>query len=153
VEEDGEKSQAGRTEGGQSRGGVRLKVFVDANLIIYLNVGSTEEILDLWTTILSKHKPYTNPLVLDEVIWVSRKKYRVDEQSTIEFINREIIPYTTILSIGEEEYSLASKMILEYKLKPSDALHVATMKRNGITTIASEDNEFDNIPGIKRIWV
>jgi predicted nucleic acid-binding protein len=130
-----------------------LKIFIDANLLIYLNVGSTEEILDLWTTILTRHKPYTNPLVLDETIWVSQRKYNVDYKDTIEFIDQEILPYTKILPIGEEEYAIATRTILEYDLKPSDAIHIATMTTNKITLIASEDNDFDKIPGITRIWI
>ena len=38
-------------------------------------------------------------------------------------------------------------------LKPSDALHVATMLSNHITTIISEDRDFDKIDSIKRVWV
>jgi len=130
-----------------------MKIFIDANLLIYLNVGSTDEILDLWITILTHHNPYTNPLVLDETIWISKKKYSVDEDETIEFINQEILPYTKLLPIGEQEYLIAKEIILKHKLKPSDALHVATMKTNRIEVIASEDADFDEIPSIKRMWI
>jgi predicted nucleic acid-binding protein len=130
-----------------------LKIFIDANLLIYMNVGSTEEILDFWTGILSKYELYTNPLVLDEVIWVSRKKYGVSELDTISFLDQEILPYTEILPIGGEEYRIAVEIILEHGLKPSDALHLATMRTNGITIIASEDEDFDKIPGVRRIWI
>ena len=53
-----------------------MKIFVDANLLIYLNVGSTEDILDLWISLLTKHDIYTDPLVLggnplglEEEVW------------------------------------------------------------------------------------
>ncbi len=130
-----------------------MKVFVDANLLIYLNVGSTEEILDLWVTLLSRHELYTNPLVLDEVLWISRKKYKVGYDETISFLEEEVLPYTTILPIGKEEYLLAVETLRETPLKPSDALHVATMKTNGIMVIVSEDDDFDKIMELRRVWI
>ena len=130
-----------------------MKVFIDANLLIYLNVGSTEEVLDLWVRILAGHEPYTSPLVLDEVLWVSRRKYGVSYGDTASFLRDEVLPFTTILPVGVEEYVVASHLLGETRLKPSDALHVGTMKTNGITVIASEDEEFDGITGIRRIWI
>ena len=39
-----------------------------------------------------------------------------------------------------------------YNLKPSDALHLAVMDNNGITIIATEDEDFDKTH-IKRTWL
>jgi predicted nucleic acid-binding protein len=36
-------------------------------------------------------------------------------------------------------------------LTPRDAVHVATMRRHGIDTIASADRHFDDVSGIRRI--
>ena len=36
-----------------------MKAFVDANLLIYLNVGSTDDILDLWISFLTRYDLYT----------------------------------------------------------------------------------------------
>ena len=130
-----------------------MKTFIDANLLIYLNVGSTDEVLDFWISLLTKHELYTDPLVLDETVWISHKKYNVEEEETISFLDEEILPYTKILALGEKEYQEAKELILTYHLKPSDALHAAAMKTNKITIIASEDSDFDKIPGIKRIWI
>lgn len=58
-----------------------------------------------------------------------------------------------ILPIGKKEYVEATRLISLFRLKPSDALHLGTMKTNNVTTIASEDSEFDKIPGIERLWV
>jgi len=38
-------------------------------------------------------------------------------------------------------------------LKPSDAIHIASMGKSGAKHIVSEDEEFDKIPWIKRIWL
>ncbi len=42
---------------------------------------------------------------------------------------------------------------LNYGLKPSDAIHVATMKKAGTAEIVSEDRDFDKIDWVKRIWI
>ena len=74
-------------------------------------------------------------------------------RDTVDFIRDEVLPYTTILPIGEREYLEAADIILGHNLMPSDALHVAVMKTNAISIIASEDREHDRIPCIKRIWI
>ncbi|MCJ7457135.1 type II toxin-antitoxin system VapC family toxin [Candidatus Bathyarchaeota archaeon] len=38
-------------------------------------------------------------------------------------------------------------------MKPSDAIHLATMDKLGITSIVSEDEELDAVKGIKRVWL
>jgi predicted nucleic acid-binding protein len=42
--------------------------------------------------------------------------------------------------------------VVKFGLKPSDALHAATIKRRRLDAIASEDRGFDKA-GIKRIWL
>ena len=43
------------------------------------------------------------------------------------------------------------EVISEYLLLPNDALHVATMKRYGITDIATNDPDFERVGWIK-VW-
>ncbi|MHC1628688.1 MAG: type II toxin-antitoxin system VapC family toxin [Candidatus Nezhaarchaeales archaeon] len=40
-----------------------------------------------------------------------------------------------------------------YDLKPSDAIHAATCIVNNIKYIVSEDQEFDKVEGIERLWI
>jgi len=42
-------------------------------------------------------------------------------------------------------------LINEYRIKPSNALHVAVMKTHSISTIAPEDKELDKVKEIKRV--
>ena len=58
-----------------------------------------------------------------------------------------------ILSLGEEEYDNAEKILVEYDLKPSDALHLGAMVNNNINLVISEDREFNKVPTIKRLWI
>ncbi|RLE91752.1 MAG: PIN domain nuclease, partial [Thermoprotei archaeon] len=96
---------------------------------------------------------YTDVLVLDELIYVSKRKYNIPYNISIEFTETNILPYVTVLNLGEEEYKYAAEIITKHDLKPSDALHVGAMINNDITLIVSEDGEFDRIPAVKRLWI
>lgn len=133
-----------------------MKAFIDAPLFVYLNT-LTDGVRNLYEgfylDVLSRYKPYTDVLVLDELIYISKKKYGIPYDVSIEFIETSILPYVTIISLGEEEYRQAIKFLLEYNLKPSDTLHLGAMVSNNITLIITEDSEFDVVSQIKRLWV
>lgn len=133
-----------------------MKVFVDANLLIYLNVGLPPEearILHVfWAELVKSHALYTNALVLDEALYVSRKRYGVPYEATIEFIDRAVVPFVELLPFGLEEYLAARKYVTVHGLKPSDALHAATIEVNGLHAVASEDRDFERA-GLKRLWI
>ncbi len=134
-----------------------MKAFVDVNLLIYLNTvsepatRSTYE--DFFIDLARKYRLYTDDLVLDELLYISKKKYGVPYEITLEFINSIVMPYITVVPLGEEEFNEAREVILRYKLKPSDALHVGAMRSNGIKVIASEDTDFDKVDDITRVWI
>ncbi|MCE4610359.1 MAG: type II toxin-antitoxin system VapC family toxin [Desulfurococcales archaeon] len=134
-----------------------MKVFIDSPLFIYLNtIADSKDRVpyeNFYIDLLTNYKPYTDVLVLDELIYVSKRKYGIPYDLTVEFIESSIRPYVIILSLGEDEYVKAAKFMIEYNLKPSDALHLAAMVNNGMSLIASEDREFDKVSLVKRIWV
>ena len=134
-----------------------MKVFIDSPLLIYLNTITDPKIRALYENfyidILTRYKPYSDVLVLDELIYVSRRKYGIPYNVSVEFIESNVLPYVSIISLGEEEYEQATKFLLEYDLKPSDSLHLGAMISNGINTVVSEDSEFDKVPIVKRLWI
>mgnify|MGYP000742922108 CR=1 FL=1 len=134
-----------------------MKVFIDANLLIYLNTLTTEEIRrsyeSFYLNLAVEHRMYTDALVLDEVIYISKKRYLVPYVTTLSFIESIVLPYITILPLSEAEYNEAAKIIEKYNVKPSDALHIGAMRTNDINVVASEDEELDRIEEIKRIWI
>lgn len=95
---------------------------------------------------------FTNMLVIDEVLYISRK-YGLPYDVTIDFFRRIVVPYTEIIPIGEGEMKPLEKCLLKYNLKPSDAIHLATMETAGVNHIVSEDEDFDRVKEIKRIWL
>jgi predicted nucleic acid-binding protein len=129
---------------------------VDASLLIYLNVPMPEEqaqlINSLWRGLLSEHEASTNLPVLDELIYVSERKYGVERKETLEFIDHVVLPHIELLSIGAELYPFFKLYVVKFGLKPSDAVHAATIKRRRLDAIVSEDRDFDKA-GIKRIWL
>jgi len=134
-----------------------LKVFVDAPLLIYLNTLTDEGLRASYTffyeSLLSRFKAYTDVLVLDEVLYVSHRKYGVPYETSISFIESAVLPYVSVLNLAEREYQVAVEVVKKHEVRPSDALHVGAMKINGIELIASEDRDFDKIEEIKRLWL
>ena len=134
-----------------------MKIFIDSNLLIYLNTIKTPEWRKIYENfyldLLLNYKAYTDVLVLDELLYTSKKKYNVPYNITIEFIESIVLPYIEILPLNEKEYKKAAELLKTHNIKPSDALHIAAMTTNNITKIASEDKEYDKIKEITRIWI
>ncbi len=135
-----------------------MRIFIDASLLIYLNVKLPQDFADkldnFWIKLVKDNNElYTDILVLDETLYVSRKKYMVDYADTIDLLENAVLPFIKVLDIGLDEYQVAIKYMLDYGLKPSDAIHAATMEKNHIPYIATEDKHFDRIKWIKRIWI
>ena len=107
---------------------------------------------EFWLNLIENHILYTNILVLDEVVYVSRKKYNVEYTETIEFIDKAVLPYVEVLPIGLNEYLKAKELMAKYGFKPSDSIHIATIENYGLQAIVTEDKDFDKIE-IKRIWL
>ena len=133
-----------------------MKVFIDAPLFIYLNTLADFKYRvsyeNFYIEVLNEYKAYSDALVLDELIYISKKKYGVPYDISINFVESTVLPYITILNLGENEFKYASKMMEEYNLKPSDAFHIGVMINNNINKLVSEDHEFDKMPIVKRLW-
>ncbi len=134
-----------------------MKVFLDTNLLIYLNTLTDTETRsvyeEFYLDLVANHRLYTDVLVLDELLYISRKRYGIPYRVTAEFIESIVMPYTDILPLGRDEYLEASRIVVEKGLKPSDALHAAAAKLASIQVIASEDREFDKLGFLERVWV
>ena len=127
-------------------------IFLDANFLIYLNSG-VSEVKEYYIKLLTYESLFSDPLVIDEVIYVSKKKYGVKYCDTIEFLDEIVLKYLTVLPITMKEYERAKEIMRKYSVKPSDAFHIAVMLNNSINVILSEDKELDKVAEIKRIWI
>jgi len=128
-------------------------MFLDANIFIYAYLGSGERKTHSCRKLLDKinigeQRATTSALVAEEVLHIflsMRGKsfaFRV-LKNIIENPNLEVLP------LDEKALTLSSEFI-EAGLGSADALHAATMKANGETTICSFDRGFDSAPGLRR---
>jgi predicted nucleic acid-binding protein len=76
-----------------------------------------------------------------EVRQLTRSRQAVDEITLIGF---------DVLSVGKKHVSVAPDISLQTGLLCGDALIVAVMQDQGSTLLASEDADFDRVPGITR---
>lgn len=131
------------------------RIFLDANYIIYLRYAEDDEVYKYCVNLLEKldkYDPITNIVVIDEVVWILWKKYRIDKDEIFDFLDR-IVEFLTIIPLGEGDYKGMEQFMLNYGLKPSDALHVSTMSKAKTSSIITEDGEFDSVEWVKRIWL
>jgi len=132
-----------------------VKIFLDACLLIYLNTVVDEEesnkLYEFYANLL-KEELCVDMLVLDETIYISKKKYGLSYSDTLNFLEDNVMPFVEVIPLERKDFKLMKKYLKDYKIKPSDALHLAAMDKVGCNTIASEDEEFDKTH-IKRIWL
>ncbi len=134
-----------------------MKLFLDTNLFVYLTLGSSDpsyesSIDGFYSKLVEENGLYTDVLVLGEFIHVLRRKYGVPYERSINFADEMILPVVKVLPLTFLDYLTAKEIIPRYNLKPSDALHVATIQNNGLQAIVSEDEDFDRL-SFKRLWL
>ena len=132
-----------------------MKVFLDACFLIYLNTSTHNErsALDSLFKKILMEDLYMNLLIMDETLYISRRKYGVLYDTTLNFFKNIVLPYTEIIPIDESDMDAFEKYLLKYSIKPSDAIHLSTMENKGIVNIVSEDEIFDKVEGINRVWL
>jgi len=134
-----------------------LKIFLDSSYLIYLGYSMSDEIFNYVTNFLRESvergdRLFVNMIVVDEVLWILTKKYKVPLSEAFELMDR-LMPLIEVIPLDYMDYDDMRRIMMNYGLKPSDALHVASMRKAGIKHIVSEDKEFDKIPWIKRTWL
>lgn len=132
-----------------------MKVFLDSTLLIYLNTVTSDgrRIFDGFFKKLLGEVLFTNMLVLDEILYVSRRKFKVPYEITLGFLRNIILPYSRVISIDEGDIKPMEKYLRKYDLKPSDAIHLATMEKVGVAHIVTEDEEYDKVEEVRRVWL
>ena len=134
-----------------------MKLFLDSSYLIYLRYSESDKVFNYVTNFLRESvergdRLFVNMIVIDEVLWILTKKYKIPLSEVLELVDR-LIPLLEVIPLDYTDYDVMRKAVMNYGLKPSDALHIASMNKAGIKRIVSEDEEFDKIPWIKRIWL
>jgi len=150
-------------------------IFIDANIFLY-NSLKTPEFVKSCENFLRRIESggingVTSILVLNEV-WFKPivtgvvREYKVDPRKVAKFIKgnpkvletfdrqRDIIngieelPNLEIVDIPKDVLSPAKSYSKDYLLLTNDALHLAVMKQNNITNLASNDSDFERVDWI-----
>jgi predicted nucleic acid-binding protein len=128
-------------------------MYIDANIFIYATQSAGEKgesARRLLSGLTAAKQGVISPLVLDEVIWSLRKN---GESGKIGIIIDGVyaMEHLQIVPLAADIPLRAVALMEQHKLKPRDAFHLATMHELGETTIASDDADFDRVPGLKRV--
>lgn len=128
-------------------------MFIDANIFItaYLGRDKKAELCQGFLERVERGEQHaiTSVLVLDEVLNSIALNTRSSEKA-ISAVGRLLV--LSNLKICDVNASQLSSSLTFFKsgLRPRDALHVATMRENGVSTILSFDKDFDSIKSISR---
>ncbi len=131
-----------------------MDVFVDANVFIFALIDNGAEgkrAADLLDDIVkNKLNAVTSVLVIDEVMWaLIRNKRRDILENAVK--NIYDLPNLSIKEVAPQNALLAVHFINKYGLKPRDAMHCAFMQLNNISTIVTNDKDFDKVKEVKRV--
>jgi uncharacterized protein len=131
-----------------------MRTFLDTNIFLYA-AGGEHPRRAACVRILQKVANGTleatvNSEVLQEILHVLSRRGKTDEATRLVGYVAALFP--DMLPVGREDVLEACKLIRrDAKISVRDAIHAATMMRNGLKRIVSIDLDFDRIPGIRRI--
>jgi len=130
-------------------------IYLDSNVFIYavLNQGEPGTwCRDLLKGVVKGDTPaLTSVLAVDEVVYQVREARGLEPsvetgETLLQTPNLEVAAADTAVLWRALDLSRAHRMF------PRDAIHAATALLRGVPEIASEDADFDGIPGLRRRW-
>ena len=129
-----------------------MSVFLDANVVMYLvgtphaNRDRTKDLLD--QLILSDTRLVTDAEVYQELLHryaaISRREAIEPACATLDGLVDDVF------SVGRDEIEMAKTLVLD-GVGARDALHIATMRANGVDRILTFDRDFDRFDELTRI--
>lgn len=136
------------------------KIYFDANFLIYWFISKEPELKQrtrcLFAKFLvNKNSLYSSPLAFDEAWWGIKKEYNQQNNvnlacfdnlifNELEKFTNAILPKLKVIQFSNVNNSIIDAMnhIRNFKLNPRDAFHLAVMKDNDISIIATGDGDF-----------
>jgi predicted nucleic acid-binding protein len=64
-----------------------------------------------------------------------------------------LLPHINLAGVEAADFDRMLGNIRTFSLLPRDALHMAIVQRLGLSSIASDDIDFDRVKGVERHWV
>lgn len=131
-----------------------MQVFLDTNVFLYAAGGSHLE-REACTRILQRVADGSldatvNTEVVQEILFVLTRRGRRHEALALA---RDVtLLFPDLLPVTRDDILSACNLLQQYsRLSVRDAVHAATMLRNGLRTVISVDSHFDLIPEIQRV--
>ncbi len=88
-------------------------------------------------------------LVIDEVIWILKK--HLGRKDSIKITKAILSLPIKWIDLDKTVVVNMVNILEKTKLDPRDATHLASMEKMGLSSIISEDSDFDKIKEVKRI--
>ena len=132
----------------------RIKIlYIDSNIFIFAstNKGKLGQNCRKIIKLTNEHKIScaTSFLVLDEVMWVLKKN--IGRTEAIKITKAMLSMPLKWIDVDKSVIINTVEIFEKTKLDPRDSIHIASMKKMGLSTILSEDSDFDKIKGIQRL--
>ena len=128
-------------------------IYLDTHIFMYA-IGAEHPFKDpserLMRKVLDNEiKAIINTEVLQEVLY----RYSAIGKPKIGFqlFDTLLGTFPIVWPVVREDLIEARRLQEKYAVKTRDAIHAATMKRNGVHELYSFDTDFDRIPGIRRM--
>lgn len=129
-------------------------ILVDSNIPMYLvgeaHTHKADARSALERLVADRRRLVTDAEVLQEIL----HRYRaIDRPDAIQPAFDALLGVVDdVLPIDADDVESARDVLLaRWALSARDALHVAVMRRHGITQILSFDRAFDSVPGVERL--
>lgn len=147
------------------------EIYLDANFLIYWFINKEPTLqkrarLLLAAFLADKKELYSSALAFDETWWGIKNEYNQQKNvnlscsddlifSELEKFTNAILSKLSLIQLVDIRGGIieAINYIKDFGLKPRDAFHLAIMKHNNITTIATDDDDFIKKQQLMNIFV
>jgi len=129
-------------------------IYLDTNFFAkaVLEGGNAKKVL--LEIALGKESAATSLITWDEFLWVLKRHLKNYVLAKSEAEKLLILPNIVFYDLTFEIIKKAQEIVKIYpEAKPRDAIHVASALYNNINTIITDDVDFDQFKGIKRIAI
>lgn len=127
-------------------------ILIDSNIPMYLVGGAhpnRDRARELLEIAIGRRERLVSDVeafqeILHRYIAIDRRDAIRAAWKTLRDLADEVFP------VELEDIEGARRLVVSSRLTARDALHVAVMKRRGVSDILSFDRDFDGVPGIRR---
>ena len=132
------------------------KYYIDSNIFFYARIMDKrygEPCSKILRGIFRREIEAVTSVLTPIEVASALRKYGVSREEVRNSIDAMLSLDMEIYEIDRIDIAEAIRISEEFDISPYDAVHVAIMKKAGVTRIISADKDFDRVTGIERIEV